>query len=316
MPPGAWLDTNPYRSERLAELPTRPARVPAIALGVILVAVIAGLGCAASPATGPGAPVNDLLATTAFHFPGSPPDNERGLAIRATPLYRELDRLDREGGPSSATRRIVEIRSEPAHLETWSQWLRDRYMYGSKPEALYGLFYFDALIALHDADRTDLLDPTSNDTMVIMVFVSSELLAQENVARCGEQPAGTNYRLYWRTGRNRGAYARRVWDKMSAKRQSFALRFARARVESGEGRSPSPAACASGIRAMQAAADAGLCHRVPASEYAARGDYVGGSAAEWELCDSGRFATFVDDDIWAERRAEVRARYWDRLFTD
>ncbi len=258
--------------------------------------------------------MSETLLATEFYFPESPPDTEAAVRIRATPLYRELDRLAQEDGPSSALKQIVEVRSDPAQLETYSHWLRDRYMYGASPEALYGLHYFDALVALSNAGRTDLYDAPLQDTMLIMVFAFSELMAHENVARCEEQPNGTTYRSYWRTARRRGAYARQVWDAMSSQRQSFALRFALARVEHAEGRAPSTDACAAGIRAMQAAADAGLCRRLPVSDEK-RAGYVGGSIAEFEFCDSRRFSTFVNDAAWIERRGEVRRRYWDQLFT-
>jgi len=286
-----------------------------IAILVGGIAVVASGGCSGVlgvPATG------DTLWTREFAFSDVPPDSAGGREARATELYRELDRLEREGGPSPANERIVETLTDPDELEIGAIWLRDHYMYGSAPDALYGLFYFDALIALNRNARNDLFGPSLQDTMVMMVYVSSELLAHENVARCAEQPNGTNYRLYWKTARRRGPFAREIWDKMTVERRNFALRFAKARVESAEGRPPSPNACAAGMQAMQAAMDAGLCKTTPGSDLPS--DFVdghlGGSKASFMLCDSARFATFVDDATWAARRESVRAQYWSALFTD
>lgn len=289
---------------------TRAARLAWVLFGALALG-----GCAVADFGQALIERQDPLANTDFSFPEEPPEHAVEPAVVASPLYRELDRLHAVGGPRLVLPRIAEAHSNPDATQVTAFWLRDHFMHGSAPVALYGLFYFDALARQVDPDDLAPSQPAMFDTAALATFLSSELLALENVARCAAQPNGTNYRLQWRRQRGRGPFVKRLWEAMSPRRRRYAVLYAKARVESAASRPPSTAACGSNALELQAAADAGLCRDVaPSPEQ--RSDYVGGTTATFQRCDTARFVSYVDEPTWKERRERLRAQYWDGLSAD
>lgn len=289
---------------------TSMQRVAGVGLALLVAVHLAG--CGVAELGKPLLQAYDPLYEPDFVFPDKAPAHAVAPEIVASPLYQELDRLHAEGGPDAVLPRIAQSWSDPEAYNAYTFWLRDHFMLGRAPEALYGLFYYRALARMVDPGDLAPSQEAMFDTTTLAVFLSSELIALENVARCAAQPNGTRYRQQWRLERGGNAYLKRLWEAMDERRRRYSVHFAKARVESAESRPPSRAACGSNAMELSAARDAGLCQQVdPGAE--TRPEFAGGSRATFEACDTRRFISYVDDSTWEERRERLRAQYWESL---
>jgi len=230
--------------------------------------------------------------------------------LQASDVYRSLDYLRREVGEDAVAERIHGLAIDYATMDAAALWLRDQYMYTTSPSPRDGLWYFDALMHLYLAKGAPEDHRQHVGSMAVAVWVSSQLLALENHARCEDRSGGLVYFRNWE--QNRRASVEQVWAALEPDMRASALQVAKQHSERAITRPPDPGPCASGRVAMNAARKAGRCRKTAPPPNA--DEFVGGSVAEFIHCDGEDFVRFVDDETWVGRLPALRASYWDRLF--
>ena len=235
---------------------------------------------------------------------------------RDSEVYRSLDYLRREAGEDAVAERIRTLPGDYPSVQSAAMWLHDQFFGSTSPRPQDGLWYFDALLYLYDAPVTTdpSIEPGSHlrgiGGLAVAAWVSSQLLALEDHARCEDRTGGLVYLQNWQ--RDRRESVERVWEALDPRDRAAVLRTAQRHTGEASTRPPDPRPCASGITAMGAAIDAGRCIERPTPANA--DEYVGGRDASFFHCDAEEFVRFVDDETWRARLPALRERYWDRLF--
>ncbi|PZQ44475.1 MAG: hypothetical protein DI551_10100 [Micavibrio aeruginosavorus] len=214
-------------------------------------------------------------------------------------LYANLSKAWRQRGVEGVKAILNSHQIETyADQQTATTWLQNNYEMDRRNPRI-GLLYADALYPLARDYKMARKESEYHHYMLagLTAFLSSQLIAYEDIARCADKSVGAAYAQSWREGKTYETY--KVYAASLSKEQRQSVWESVKKISDGRDKSePDKTACAGGAEALAAAQMKGDCQSTGLDKTDMK-------------CDEEKYIEILNDDQWQALRLKVQAAVMD-----
>lgn len=181
------------------------------------------------------------------------------------------------------------------NLKGTATWAEKRYSAAYNRDPWIGLLLSEALAGLgtqYDQSRHEEMGKKLMDQGAA-AFLSSQVIAFENVARCADKSAGGSYITQWTNGKTHRFY-KSYLSKQTENDRDLIWTAAMKQANERDTMRPDRDVCTSGADAVARAQMDKACEKI-------------------DECDLSKYVELIKDDVWQTRREQVQAMIKTRI---
>jgi hypothetical protein len=221
-----------------------------------------------------------------------------------TAFFQELEKAAKQD-KSTAVKKLLDKkgRLSSEQINIFANWAKKAYVRDLN-HPTYGLWYAQTLKTMSEGLKKHGKQDVSEELMktASVMFISSELIARENISRCADKTAGQNYLMNWITPKP--PYRKELLNHfkgLDAASQKKGFGIIMMFAEKRKTNEKDYLSCNDGMEAIKKSMDGGKCVGKPHPT-------VNGVTPKGMnyICDGRDYVRFIDDAEWQQKRVAIR----------